>query len=193
MKKILPSIIAIIFLAAGCNASTKPSENQNTSIPQESPKAQDINSKTSNKLLTYTNVRYGFEFKYPSTWKVVNETVVDNNLLLKVDLAGPDEIQDNKYTATLSVYSGSSYGNDLNRMVQVTEDLFGKMQDTQIAGEPAKKIIARSSGGSKKLTLKADFIHKGLGYRISSTGWVKDEYLAVADVEALLATFKFLE
>ncbi len=182
-KKNLAIVTTILFLAVGCNTTTKPEQNEPVPISKE----------PTSELFTYSNTKYGFEFKYPSRWKVVNEKAIDSNLLLKVDFAGPGEISENKYTATVSVYLGSSYDSDLSQMVSVTEDIFGKMQDTEIAGQPAKKIITRASGDGKKLFIKSAFMHEGLGYQISSTGWVKDENLAIADVEALLSTFKFLE
>lgn len=162
-----------------------------TPFPKDWPPQNATSSISNSDWQTYINTQYGFEFKYPSDWKIVNEKKVDDQTLLVLDFASPEENAIGKFTANMIIYSGDFFSNNLNDLVKVTEQVFGKMDNVTIAGEPGKKIIARSSGGTKKLGLKSAFMHSGLGYEISSTGWVADENKAVAEVDALLSTFKF--
>ena len=195
MKKLSLIVPIIVFLAAGCNSVSQPQAQNTPSNTQPTLPAKtqtnSVSQVSTTGWQTYTNTQFGFEFKYPADWKIVNEKKVDNQTLLTLGFASPEENAIGKYTANLTIYSGDTFNNNLNDLVKVTEQVFGKMDNVTIAGEPGKKIIARSSGGTKKLSLKSAFIHDGLGYQISSTGWITDENKAVAEVDALLSTFKF--
>jgi len=130
---------------------------------------------------TYSDNEFGFEFKYPSTWKISKSPILDgngwvvasNNGYLMIEIGSNNTLE--QCTLGGGIYSES-------------ERLIYKQyaRDIIVSGITGKEIIGKDVAPKYTGRITLGILKNGICYRISLDGRDSDD-----DVQGIVSTFKF--
>jgi len=190
------AVLFVLFIVAGCSVLLQ------KQVDLKQSQLNPISSIDTSTWKTYRNEQYGFEFKYPASWKRLS-TAEYRGDLARALLASPD-FQTEGESAILA--SSVKFGQELlftAISTTVARDILSESLRQegarQIAIGGSEGVFYKTSGGdifSRNLNLDVNFTAPTQGDRLLSfslTGLATEQEKNESIFKTILSTFKFIE